>query len=188
MTATKVEVGQDRSAEDGARRFLPDAVSFDTRARLLTTVIDDDWEPDIKAQWAGNQANVREWLVHEFGAADYEQKIQNFVDLGTAPWSIVALHNVYLKQIRGAFVSMQYYPALLGACGLGERILNQLVLTLRDDYADHPATKHVTKKQALDDCAASWERITRRMGARSQQVRGHRWSSSARPPTRPPRT
>jgi hypothetical protein len=27
-----------------------------------------------------------------------------------------------------------------------------------------------TPKQALDDCAASWERITRRMGARSQQV------------------
>jgi len=34
---------------------------------------------------------------------------------------------------------------------LGERILNQLVLTLRHDYAQHPATRHVTGKHAFDD-------------------------------------
>lgn len=157
MAAIKVNVGCARGPNDGSRRFLPDAVSFDTRPMLLATVVEDAWEPNIKAQWASNQANVREWLIHEFGAENYEQKIQNLIDLGTAPWSVVALHNVYLKQIRDAFVAMDYYPALLGACGLGERILNQLVLTLRDDYKDHAATRHVANKQALDD----WKKCVR---------------------------
>jgi hypothetical protein len=161
MTAIKVDVGRPRSPNDGSRRFLPDAVSFDARPTLLATVIEDDWEPHIKAQWATNQANVREWLIHEFGAASYEQKIQNFIELGTAPWSVVALHNVYLKQVRDAFVAMHYYPALLGACGLGERILNQLVLTLRDDYKENPATRHVANKKALDD----WKRCVRTLQA-----------------------
>jgi hypothetical protein len=40
---------------------------------------------------------------------------------------------------------------MLGACGLGERILNQLVLTLRNDYTDHDATKKVVDKQSFDN-------------------------------------
>lgn len=90
-------------------------------------------------------------LIHQFGADSYEQKIQNFIDLGSEPWSVVALHNVYLAQVRAAFLGMSYYSALLGACGLGERILNQLVLTLRSDYADHDATKQVADKQSFDN-------------------------------------
>jgi hypothetical protein len=118
---------------------------------MLAQAIEDDWEPEIKRQWRQNQASVREVLIHQFGTDSYEQKIQNFTDLGTAPWSVVALHNVYLAHVRSAFVGMDYYPALLGACGLGERILNQLVLTLRDNYADHEVTKLVVDKQSFDN-------------------------------------
>lgn len=59
--------------------------------------------------------------------------------------------------MRSAFISGSYYAALLGACGLGERILNQLVLTLREDYSSHPATKHVAGKNSLDD----WQKCVR---------------------------
>lgn len=44
--------------------------------------------------------------IHQFGAESYEQKIQNFEDLGAAPWSVVALHNIYLAQVRAAFGGM----------------------------------------------------------------------------------
>lgn len=151
MVAVKVHPGMVRGPADGARRFTPVNYQFDTRATILGMEIKDDWAPDIKLQWRQNQAAVRELLVHQFGATDYEQKIENFMALGSAPWSVVALHNVYLAQVRAAFVGMSYYPALLGACGLGERILNQLVLTLRSDYADHPATELVADKQSFDN-------------------------------------
>jgi hypothetical protein len=153
VTAVKVAPGGQRGPRDGSRRFTPVNYSFDTRANVLSTVILEAWEPAIQEQWRANQAAIREQLIHEYGAADHEQKIANFVDLGAEPWSVVALHNIYLREVRAAFASMNYYPALLGACGLGERILNQLVLTLRDDYADHEATKQVAGKKALDDWA-----------------------------------
>lgn len=151
MIATTVEPGCERGPGDGSRRFTPVNYHFDTRALLLAQAIEDDWEPEIKEQRRQNQVSVREVLIHQFGTESYEEKIQNFTDLGAAPWSVVALHNVYLAQARAAFVGMDYYPALLGACGLGERILNQLVLTLRNDYADHDATKQVVDKQSFDN-------------------------------------
>lgn len=151
MESVEIHPGRERGPNDGSRRFMPAMFQFDTRAILLATVIDDGWEPEVKEQWRRNQASVREELVHQFGAEGYEQKIENFVDLGAAPWSVVALHNVYLRQIRVAFVGMNYYPALLGACGLGERILNQLVLTLREDFIGHEATRNVALKKSFDD-------------------------------------
>ena len=151
VTAMKVEPGRPRSKRDGSRRFTPYEVTFDTRAMMLTTVIEDDWDEAVKEQWRSNQNRLREAVIYEHGVDDFEQKIQNFGDVGTAPWSVVALHNEFLRQVRQAFVSMHYYPALLGACGLGERILNQLVLTLRNDYSEHEATKKVGGKQSFDN-------------------------------------
>lgn len=151
MNVEKVEVGQQRGPGDGSKRFTCSAMSFDTRAHVLATEIGEDWEPEVQEQWRSNKQHVREVLIHAFGSQNYEEKIQNFADLGPAPWSVVALHNTYLEQVRSAFTATYYYPALLGACGLGERILNQLVLILRDDYARHPATTHVAKKKSFDD-------------------------------------
>jgi hypothetical protein len=54
-------------------------------------------------------------------------------------------------QIRTAFAAGAYYPALLGAAGLGERILNDLIRDLRGDYAGHPATAPVRVKESFDN-------------------------------------
>lgn len=151
MQAVKVKVGRLKGPSDGSRRFTPTAFSFDTSATLLSTVIEEEWEDSVKEQWRHNQQSVREGLIHTVGAHDYEQKVRNFTDLGAAPWSVVALHNTYLNEVRAAFTATCYYPALLGACGLGERILNQLVLRLRDDYTDHEATKHVATQKSIDN-------------------------------------
>jgi hypothetical protein len=39
----------------------------------------------------------------------------------------------------------------LGAVGLGERILNQLMLELKEDFDDHPITRRVVGKVSVDD-------------------------------------
>ncbi|SPF69403.1 Protein of unknown function DUF86 [Propionibacterium ruminifibrarum] len=150
--AVKIEPGRKRGPNDGSRRFLPVNMTFDTRSHCLTVPLEEDCAPLIRAQWEENQAKIRESLIHDFGANNYRHKVQNFIDLGNAPWSIIALHSIYLEQIRDAFVAQCYYPALLGACGLGERILNQLVLTLRDEdkYKNCPATKYVKSKESIN--------------------------------------
>jgi len=48
-------------------------------------------------------------------------------------------------------VSGAYYPALTGACALGERILNHLVLGLRESFKSTAEYKRVWNKDSFDD-------------------------------------
>ena len=76
--------------------------------------------------------NPASWnfVVTRYGAFDAQTKAQNLKDMGNAPFSILAFHNKFLHQIRDSFILGAYYPALTGACALGERILNHLALNL----------------------------------------------------------
>ncbi|MBW1859352.1 MAG: hypothetical protein JRI70_04555 [Deltaproteobacteria bacterium] len=80
-----------------------------------------------------------------------ETKRQNFIDLGDKSLSILAFHNRFFEQIRTAFVMGAYYPALTAACALGERILNYLLLILRDDFKNTPEYKTVYRKDSFDN-------------------------------------
>lgn len=151
MRMIEAPVGRPRGPDDGCRRYRPMQFTFDTRAAVLDTEIGQDWEPAVQEQWRSNIARVREGLLHDLGVADGERKIEDFRALGTAAWSVVASHNGFLAQIQTAFAAGIYYPALLGAAGLGERILNDLIRDLRADYARHPATARVRGRESFDN-------------------------------------
>jgi hypothetical protein len=146
-----VDLGRPREASDECRRYRVVEISFDLTVRTLTEEAGDDWEEPIRQQWFSNQALIREGLLHQFGVADSDRKISDYIALDVAPLSIVSTHNDLLSQCRHAFVAGQYYPALLGAAGLGERILNELILQLRDDYKSSPHYKNVYRKGSIDD-------------------------------------
>jgi hypothetical protein len=48
-------------------------------------------------------------------------------------------------------VAGSYYPALVAACALGERILNHLVLDLRDHFKSSEHYKKLYRKESFDD-------------------------------------
>jgi len=79
-----------------------------------------------------------------------DKKIENFVAIGTKPFSVLAYHNQFFDQARRAFVIGAYYPALVSACALGERILNHLILDLRDFYKHTPEYKRVHRNNSFD--------------------------------------
>lgn len=135
-----MELGAARTAGDGCRRFRPISLTFDSRSVLLAQEIAEDWAPEIKEQWRTNQSSVRMALLAELGTIDGEDKIQNYMQLGPAPWSVIFRHNELLNQIRRAYAHGDFYPSLVGACALGERLLNELLVVLRDDYVNHSAT------------------------------------------------
>ena len=68
--------------------------------------------------------------------------------------SIVSYHNLFYRQTRDAFIVEAYYPALTGACALGERILNHLILDLRESFRSRQTYKEVHRKESIDD----WDR------------------------------
>lgn len=124
---------------------------FDTRADMLVDLIDDNWEEDIKEQHRKNKENIMRRLKAEFGEFHSDVKIQNFIDLGAKPFSVIAFHNIFFAQARIAFIMGAYYPALTGVCALGERILNHLILSLREDYRSTPQYRHVCRKDSFDN-------------------------------------
>lgn len=170
--------GRERTTDDGCRRYLPLLFTFDTRNHFLNSEDKEhEWEPDIREQWRGNRRQVTVGLVNEFGSVAFETKFNDYRALGVAPMSVAALHNLFMAQIRSAFVAGAYYPALVGAGALGERMLNQLVVVLRDDYGEHPATteeiaawKSFTKWSQCTQALAGWGVLSEELVDRFAQL------------------
>ena len=147
------------------KRYRVLAYSFDTRAVILSTKIQAAWEDRIRKQWEENQNNTREGLVHEYGALNFQRKIDNFIALGANPLSVLAFHNKFLEQCRNSFVIGSYYPALVGACTLGERILNRLIIALRDHFKGTKEYKSLHQKESFEkwtqaiDTLVSWDSL-----------------------------
>lgn len=145
------------------KRYRIIKISFDTRANLLNVDIKKEWEFKVKTMHYKNKLALQQELMAIYGEASFEIKLTNFLDFGEIPLSIVAYHNKFLNQIRDSFVIGGYYPSLTSSCALGERILNYLILGLRDDYKSTPEYKNVYRKDSFDnwttviDTLDSWQ-------------------------------
>ena len=145
------------------KRFRIFGYDFDTRVHALTTEIQDHWEERVKQLHTENREQTERGLIWQFGEAAADQKRQNFIDLGPKPLSILAFHNKFFEQVRVSFVMGAYYPAVTASCALGERILNHLILILRDDFKSTAEYKRVRNKDSFGnwdtaiDTLAAWD-------------------------------
>jgi len=117
------------------KRYRICAFDFDARANLLNQST-EGWSEEAKANFQKQTKQIEEGIINEFGIIDSASKIKRFKEMGAKPFSIITYHNFLLNQIREAYLQGSFYPALTGACALGERILNHLILDLRGDYSD----------------------------------------------------
>ncbi len=142
---------KNRIPDAARRRHLSWGMDFDSRALMLGMKIEDDWEPQVQELHRANISRAREGLAAEFGSIAIESKIENFLAIGTKPMSVLAYHNQFFDQVRRAFVMGDYYPALVGACALGERILNHLILDMRVSFSNTAEYKRVSRKYSFND-------------------------------------
>jgi hypothetical protein len=141
----------DTCHDAGRRRYLSWGMDFDTRALTLGMDIEEHWDPHVQELHSQNKENARAGMIAEFGEHAIDAKIENFIAIDTKPFSVLAHHNVLFHQIRQSFVIGSYYPALVGACALGERILNHLIIDLREYYRSTPQYRRVHRKDSFDD-------------------------------------
>lgn len=134
----------------GRRRYLPFAYDFDSTPMSLDDP-GEHWEEEVKALHIENRNKAIERLKAEYGERRHAQVIHDAKDLGSKAMSIVSHHNLMHEQARRAFVSGLYFPALVAACALGERILNHLILDLRDHYKSSPHYRRVYRSESFDD-------------------------------------
>ena len=126
-------------------------MDFDTRAAILKPSIEPHWDDQAKEAIKSRWASVRQSLIPEFGERDIDTKLDSFAEIGTKPVSVLSYHNDFFHQVRQAYVLGACYPALVGACALGERILNHLIQDLRQFYVRTPRYKHVSRKDSFND-------------------------------------
>jgi hypothetical protein len=144
------------------KRYLVYPFDFDSRAAALD-LDTSGWNDEQRRQHEERRNQARERLGHEYGARDLERKFVDFIALGSRPFSIVSYHNGLYHSACNAFIQGLYYPALTAACALGERILNHLILDLRDDYAHTSEYQSVKRKQSFDnwrracDVLSNWQ-------------------------------
>lgn len=139
------------------KRYRVISIDYDTRAFLLSQKIEEGWDEKVKEVHKENKKQIIKGLIDFFGEMYSDKKIENFSELGVKPLSVLAFHNKFFEQVRIAFVMGAYYPALTGTCALGERILNHLLLTFREDYKRTPEYKQVHMKKQFDN----WDLLIR---------------------------
>jgi len=133
------------------KRYLVIKTEFDTRANILNKPIGENWMPEIKEHWNKMKNKIIEELKLQFGLNNFDEKAKNFKDIGYKPMSFMSFHNKFFEQARNSFIIGAYYAALTATCALGERILNHLILTLRDDYKSTPEYRNVYRKNSFDN-------------------------------------
>ena len=132
------------------KRYLVFPLDFDTRAYFLEEE-KESWDEFPKQLHQENREKIIKGLEHEFGAHDIDAKVTRFKEMGVSPFSMVSFHNRFFAEIRRAFVVGSFYPALTGASALGERMLNHMLLILRDEFIHTPGYKRVYRKKSFDD-------------------------------------
>lgn len=101
-----------------------------------------------------NRHEIHGWLADDFGSANIEDKYARWLALEPPALCVPGEYHDLLREIEGAYIRGDFYPALTGACCLGERILNDLVMGLKKYQTASPRYKEVARKDSLDD----WER------------------------------
>ena len=141
-----------RLADKGMRRYQPFSYDFDSTPLHLNDP-NESWEQSVKALHLKNREETTEQLKLAYGEKHISMVIENLRALGPKGLSLISYHNVMHSQARKAFTIGAYYPALVSACSLGERILNHLILDLREHFKTSPHYRDVYNKDSFDNWA-----------------------------------
>lgn len=133
------------------KRYKVINFDFDGRAAILSQEISENWEDNVKENWQENKSKIKEGLISEFGSFNCFQKIKDFTDLESDQPSLIAFHNKFMKQVSYSYAFGAYYPALTAASALGERILNHLIIKLRDYFKSTAEYQKVYRKKSFDN-------------------------------------
>tara|TARA_R110002049_G_scaffold308226_2_gene511407 strand:- start:2087 stop:2926 length:840 start_codon:yes stop_codon:yes gene_type:complete len=129
-------------------RLLPG--HFDTRIAVLMQ-LEDIFEVNPKPEVKRQIEDITLNLTNYYGPRNINTRLQNLRDIGSIEFSIMVYHNQLLEQIRDSFIYENYYPALTAACTLGERILNHLILDLKEGHIDSKEYNEVADQKSFSN-------------------------------------
>ena len=90
-------------------------------------------------------------IISKYGNHNIEAKLVRLSELQKPAISIIEEHTQLLEDVCGSYVSGNFYSALTGACCLGERIFNNIIFKVLDDFKSSKYYKKVYRKDSLLD-------------------------------------
>lgn len=84
-----------------------------------------------------------------YGDYNIEEKLKRVSKLDSPSISIIGEYSRHLMEIKDAYVMGYFYPALTGACCLGERIFNVLLLKLKNYYKNSEHYGKICRKSSF---------------------------------------
>lgn len=110
--------------------------------------------PEAQETFRQIEEEAIEIVRHRFGAFNIDAKVQNLKAIEAQALSVVSFYNSLYRQVRNAFVAGDYFPATTGSLVLGEHILNELYLRLRDEYPLPEKYKSISNHQSSQNWKA----------------------------------
>src|SRR5437763_543758 len=77
------------------------------------------------------RVQLKNELIMKFGQDDSDNKLTRYKEFDPPNICVVSEYIPLLQSLSDAYVFGSYYPALTGACSLGERIFNIVILRVR---------------------------------------------------------
>jgi len=90
-------------------------------------------------------------IAFQYGDKDVVQKFERWLELAPPALCVPVEYHELLREVEGAYIRGDFYPALTGACCLGERILNHLVMGLRKYHKAIPRYRKVVSKESIQN-------------------------------------
>lgn len=84
---------------------------------------------------------VKGLLIEEHGEESIDEKYLRWAEVSRANMWVLEEFNEFLDEISKAYIRGYYYLSITGACCLTERILNRLVVKLKNHYKTSPRYK-----------------------------------------------
>jgi hypothetical protein len=97
---------------------------------------------------------LRDEVAFRYGELDALNKASRYLEFDPPNFCIISEYLDLLHAVADAYVHGDAYPALTGACSLGERIFNILILRLRKYYTTHSSYRDIHNKDSFQD----WEK------------------------------
>jgi len=128
--------------------------------------------------------SLQQMLAAKHGTDDIEGKLERYLSLKPPNLVVVNEFHPMVLEVEDAYICGHYYPSLTGACCIGERILNVLLLKLRDYHKKSEWYKRIYGKESFDDWGqaiqilSDWNVLNRPTRYYIHRAKGH--SSSMR--------
>lgn len=97
---------------------------------------------------------MRASLISRYGNQNFDEKFARFMELEKPAISVIAKHTHLLEDICSSYIQGNLYSALTGACCLGERIFNDIIFKVMDDFKSSKHYKDVYDKGSR----TNWEK------------------------------